>query len=114
MIWYACLFGTVNFVLLLVHTIRKERANNKILDYLARAEERERQMWDDLLPVVKAYRESARSHHKDAEAAKSELGQKVDEKTTELPQKIDAIPQKVAQVIQASDSGTMKAVPRNG
>ena len=106
MIGYVAAVVTANLVVLVVHTVRKERANRRILAHLRRAEERERQMWDVLL-VIKEYRESGRVHHKEAAVAKDELGRQVAEATGELKHEIEQVPGKVAEAIKG-DSGVMK------
>jgi hypothetical protein len=68
----------------------------------------------DILEIAKNYFELGRAQHSDARSAKSDLGAKVDAATGALTSKIEEVPQKVAQVIQASDSGTLKTLPKPG
>jgi hypothetical protein len=68
----------------------------------------------EILEIAKNYFELGRAQHSDARSAKSDLGAKVDAATGALTSKIEEVPQKVAQVIQASDSGTLKTLPKPG
>lgn len=96
-------FGTSLFV---VHFVRKEFANIRILQYLKKAAVREDEMVD-LLNVIKAERESVRTNRIEAVEAKKEaahiassLAEKVEEKAQEITDKVDKVPKKVVAILK--------------
>jgi competence protein ComGC len=95
--------------------VRKEAIDRKneatfarIVAFLKSADEREERMWQ-VLELVKSYYESGRVQHKEASVAKEEIGAKVDTATGVVVQKIDEMPQKVAEVLdKKADSGVQR------
>lgn len=111
MLTYCAVVATLTLLLLAVHTVRKEQANNRILGHLKSAESRELQMWD-VLTVIKGYQESARVHHKEADVAKKDVVETVTARADELAHKIEEVPGRVADAIKTDSGVISKSSPR--
>ena len=104
MITFLCVMATVNFLLISGYFLRKEVWYRQQAAIIA-------QMWA-LLEVIKAYRESARVHHKEADYAKSDVAAKVEEKSQELSAKIEEVPVRVKEVLDRDPPSGLNKVAR--
>lgn len=111
---YLSFMVTAILLLLIIHSVRKEIQNRRIIDYLDRAEETEADI-QEMLRIVKEYRESARTKlvdAKESEASVSKVAEKVTEtiqqNTGSLASKIEQIPTKVVEEIKSGESGTFR------